>query len=202
MINLSYRFDQNSSSLKISGMPDVSNGDSENTIGILSSWSLKIIGSPLLEGEKEHLDNLMQVIFLYSRSYISGIRKTFVSNKKLITISPFGISHKLLLKSTKDGVNPLEIILDDSELSDLTRCLDLLRFDSRFSIKWDINQELPFSKKYILNNLSNSNKNLNFIFSILIFLFSCSILIFVPTNDKYEIIETTKNSQSLSRQNE
>ena len=202
MINLSYRFDQNSSSLKISGMPDVSNGDSENTIGILSSWSLKIIGSPLLEGEKEHLDNLMQVIFLYSRSYISGIRKTFVSNKKIITISPFGMSHKLLLKSTKEGVNPLEIILDDSELSDLTRCLDLLRFDSRFSIQWDINQELPFSKKYIVNNLSNSNKNINFLFSIIIFLFSCSILLFVPTNDKYQIIETTKSSQSLNKQNE
>ena len=202
MINLSYRFDQNSSSLKISGMPDVSNGDSENTIGILSSWSLKIIGSPLLEGEKEHLDNLMQVIFLYSRSYISGIRKTFVSNKSIITISPFGISHKLLLKSTKEGVNPLEIILDDSELSDLTRCLDLLRFDSRFSIQWDINQELPFSKKYIVNHLSKSNTNINFLFSIIIFLFSCSILIFIPTNDKYEIIETTESSQSLSKQNE
>ena len=202
MINLSYRFDQNSSSLKISGMPDVSNGDSENTIGILSSWSLKIIGSPLLEGEKEHLDNLMQVIFLYSRSYISGIRKTFVSNKKIITMSPFGMSHKLLLKSTKEGVNPLEIILDDSELSDLTRCLDLLRFDSRFSIQWDINQELPFSKKYIVNNLSNANTNISILFSIIIFLFSCSILLFVPTNDKYEIIETTKTGQSLSKQNE
>ena len=202
MINLSYRFDQNSSSLKISGMPDVSNGDSENTIGILSSWSLKIIGSPLLEGEKEHLDNLMQVIFLYSRSYISGIRKTFVSNKKIITMSPFGMSHKLLLKSTKEGVNPLEIILDDSELSDLTRCLDLLRFDSRFSIQWDINHELPFSKKYIVNNLSNANTNISILFSIIIFLFSCSILLFVPTNDKYEIIETTKTGQSLSKQNE
>ncbi len=202
MINLSYRFDQNSSSLKISGMPDVSNGDSENTIGIVSSWSLKIIGSPLLEGEKEHLDNLMQVIFLYSRSYISGIRKTFVSNKKIITMSPFGMSHKLLLKSTKEGVNPLEIVLDDSELSDLTRCLDLLRFDSRFSIQWDINQELPFSKKYIVNNLSNANTNISILFSIIIFLFSCSILLFVPTNDKYEIIETTKTGQSLSKQNE
>jgi hypothetical protein len=183
-------------------MPDVSNGDSENTIGILSSWSLKIIGSPLLEGEKEHLDNLMQVIFLYSRSYISGIRKTFVSNKKIITMSPFGMSHKLLLKSTKEGVNPLEIVLDDSELSDLTRCLDLLRFDSRFSIQWDINQELPFSKKYIVNNLSNANTNISILFSIIIFLFSCSILLFVPTNDKYEIIETTKTGQSLSKQNE
>ena len=74
MINLSYRFDQNSSSLELDGMPDVSNGDSENTIGILSSWTLKIIGSPTLEGEKDHLENLMQVILQYSRSYISGIR--------------------------------------------------------------------------------------------------------------------------------
>ena len=79
MINLSYRFVQNSSSLQIAGMPDVSKGDSENTIGILSSWTLKIIGSPQLEGEKEHLDNLMQVIFQYSRSYISGIRTSFTS---------------------------------------------------------------------------------------------------------------------------
>ena len=86
MINLSYRFDQNSSSLELAGMPDVSNGDSEETIGILSSWTLKIIGSPLLEGEKEHLDNLMQVILKYSRSYISGIQRTFVSNKKIMFI--------------------------------------------------------------------------------------------------------------------
>ena len=84
MINLSYRFDQNSSSLELDGMPDVSNGDSENTIGILSSWSLKIIGSPTLEGEKDHLENLMQVILQYSRSYISGIRKTFISKKGLL----------------------------------------------------------------------------------------------------------------------
>ena len=81
MINLSYRFDQNSSSLELDGMPDVSNGDSENTIGILSSWTLKIIGSPTLEGEKEHLENLMQVILQYSRSYISGIRKTSTLGK-------------------------------------------------------------------------------------------------------------------------
>ena len=202
MINLSYRIDQNSTSLQISGMPDVSNGDSENTVGILSSWTLKIIGSPLLEGQKEHLDNLMQVIFQYSRSYISGIRKTFVSNNKIITISPFGMSHKLLLKSTKEGFNPLEIILDDSELSDLTRCLDLLKFDSRFSIRWDINPEIPFSKKYILNSLNKSNKNINFLFALIIFLFTSSLLIFVPTNDKYDLIEITKTSKSTTKIND
>ena len=158
MINLSYKFDQNSSSLEILGMPDVSNGDSESTIGILSSWTLKIIGVPLLEGEKDHLDNLMQVILQYSRSYISGIRTTFISNQKIVKISPFGISHKLLLNSTKEGVKPLEIILDDSELADLTRCIDLLRFDPRFNLRWNINLDTPYTKRYISKNINQSNK--------------------------------------------
>ena len=35
------------------------------------------------------------------------------SNKKIVKISPLGINHKLLLNSTKKGVKPLEIILDD-----------------------------------------------------------------------------------------
>ena len=199
MINLSYRFDQDSSSLELEGMPDVSNGDSENTIGILSSWTLKIIGSPLLEGEKEHLDNLMQVILDYSRSYISGIRKPFISNKKIVILSPFGVSHKLLLNSTKKGVKPLEIILDDSELSDLTRCLDLLRSDSRFNIRWDVNEEIPFSKKYIRNSLPNSKNNSNFFYALIIFLFTSTLLVFIPTNNIYELKESTYSPKVLSQ---
>ena len=201
MINLSYRFDQNSSSLELAGMPDVSNGDSESTIGILSSWTLKIIGSPLLEGEKEHLDNLMQVIFQYSRSYISGIRRTFKSNKNLVTIAPLGINHKLLLNSTKEGVKPLEIILDDSELSDLTRCLDLLRFDQRFSIKWNIKKDIPYSKRYILNNINNSKKNLNLLYSFIIFVLSSSLLICIPIkNNIIELRESNNTEQSIPKE--
>ena len=200
MINLSYRFVQDSSSLELAGMPDVSNGDSEDTIGILSSWTLKIIGSPVLEGEKEHLDNLMQVILQYSRSYLSGIRKTFISNKKIVIISPLGTNHKLLLNSTKKGIKPLEIILDDSELSDLTRCLDLLRFDPRFSLKWDIKQDRPFSKKYILN--SKSKKDFNVFYAFIIFVFTSAILIFIPTNNKYELRPTTNTNQTLIEPNE
>ena len=187
MINLSYTFAQDSSSLEITGMPDVSNGDSNNTIGILSSWKLKIIGSPLLEGEKEHLDNLMQAILQYSRLYISGFRKTFISNKRIVTISPFGSSHKLLLNSTREEVKPLEIILDDSELSDLTRCFDLLRFDPRFNIKWVINEEKPFSKKFIANNVSKNTSN--FLYALIVFLISSSLLLFIPTNNKFELRE-------------
>ena len=202
MINLSYRLDQNSSSLELAGMPDVSNGDSEATIGILFSWTLKIIGCPLLEGEKEHLDNLMQVILQYSRSYVSGIRKTFISNKKIVTISPFGNTHKLLLKSTRKGVKPLEIILDDSELSDITRCFDLLRFDPRFNIKWDINKEEPFSKKYIHTNITNPKNNSNFLYALIVFFITSTFLLLIPTNNKFELRETsssnTDSSQTLS----
>jgi len=202
MINLSYRFDQDSSSLLLAGMPDASNGDSEDTIGILTSWTLKIIGSPQLEGEKEHLDNLMQVIFQYSRSYISGIRKTFRSNQNIVTISPFGRSHKLLLNSTKKDIKPLEIILDDSELSDLTRCFDLLRYDNRFNIRWNINQERPFSKRYIFTSFSNPKKNFSFFIALIIFLFTSSLLLFIPTNNKFESSETTNSSEVISKDDE
>ena len=198
MINLSYRFVQNSSSLELDGMPDVSNGDSENTIGILSSWTLKIIGSPTLEGEKEHLENLMQVILQYSRSYISGIRKTFISKKSIVKIFPFGSSHKLLLNSTKKDVKPLEIILDDSELSDLTRCLDLLRFDSRFNLKWNIPSDRPYSKRYIQSSSYKSKKRFTLFYSFIIFLSTSSLMLLVPTNNKFDLSEPTKPSQTIN----
>tara|TARA_Y100001968_G_scaffold332281_1_gene389792 strand:- start:987 stop:1598 length:612 start_codon:yes stop_codon:yes gene_type:complete len=201
MINLSYRLDQNSSSLEIAGMPDVSNGDSEQTIGILSSWTLKIIGAPLLEGEKDHLDNLMQVILQYSRSYVSGIRKVFESNNKIVKITPFGINHKLQLTSTRMGVKPLEIILDDSELSDLTRCLDILRFDPRFNIKWKINLDRPFTKRYIYMNFKNSKRNLNLIYAFILFLSSSFLLIFIPVNNKFDLREYNNTPSTYSDQN-
>ena len=198
MINFSYRFQQNSSSLELTGMPDVSNGDSDETIGILSSWNLKIIGAPILEGEKEHLDSLMQVILEYSRSYISGIRKSFISNKNLVTIAPSGIHHKLLLNSTKKGVKPLEIILDDSELSDLTRCLDLLRFDPRFNIIWKIKSDLPYSKRYINSNNKNTKINLNIFYAFILFISFCSLLLIIPINsNKFEIKDNNSNSHKL-----
>ncbi len=198
MINLTYRFAQDSSSLELSGIPDVSNGDAEDTIGILSSWTLKIIGSPLLEGEKDHLDNLMDVILKYSRSYISGIRNTYISNKNIVTIKPFGLYHKLILNSTKEGVKPLEIVLDDSELADITRCLDLLRFDHRFNIKWNIKLDRPFSKRYININFKKSKKNLNFFYSLIFFLSTSALLTLLPINNKFEPIIENNASQDLS----
>ena len=194
MINLSYKVAQNSSTIELAGMPDVSNGDSNTTIGILSSWTLKIIGSPILEGEKEHLDELIQVIFKYSRSYISGFRNTYISNKNIVSISPSGENHKLILNSTRKGVKSLEIILDDSELSDLTRCFDLLIFDSRFNINWNIDLSKPFSKRYVARNTNNSNNGITCLYSFILFILCSTILILVPINNKYEIQETSNTS--------
>tara|TARA_Y100001968_G_scaffold324086_1_gene362777 strand:- start:988 stop:1599 length:612 start_codon:yes stop_codon:yes gene_type:complete len=200
MINLSYKFDQDSSSIELAGMPDVSNGDTKDTIGILFSWKLKIIGAPLLEGEKDHLDNLMQVILQYSRSYISGIRKTYVSNKNIVVISPFGFNHKLLLKSTKKGIKPLEIILDDSELADLTKCLDHLIFDPRINIKWNINEERPFYSNYIRNSVVKTKKSSNFFYSLFIFIFISTCLSFIPTNNQYELKDNNNDANTLPNQ--
>ncbi len=202
MINLSYRYNQNSSSLEIGGMPDVSNGDREHTIGILSFWKLKIIGSPLLEGKKEHLESLMLVILQYSRSYISGIRKTFTSTDNIVSIIPFCNKHKLLLNSTQKDVKPLEIILDDSELSDLTRTLDLLRFDKRINIRWNIHFDKPYSKRYIISNTQKSKSYLNFLYACIIF-FTCSTLLFLMPirNNNDEFIKNNKDISSYLEQN-
>tara|TARA_Y100001968_G_scaffold330842_1_gene383746 strand:- start:470 stop:1069 length:600 start_codon:yes stop_codon:yes gene_type:complete len=199
MINLSYRYDQNSVSLVLSGMPDVSNGDSDEIIGILSSWSLKIIGSPVLEGKKEHLDNLMDVILEYSRSYISGIRKKLESKENIVTIYPFGFKHKLLLRSTQKNVKPLEIILDDAELSDLTRCLDLLRFDKRIKLNWNLKLDFPFTKKYINNNKDNKINNLDFIYAIIIFTFSSFLLFLIPLNNTFELKDNNIPTSIISK---
>ena len=192
MINLSYRFDQNSISIRLEGIPDVSNGDSDNTIGILTSWSLQIIGSPLLEGKKEHLDNLMHVILQYSRSYISGIKRSFKSSENLVCLSPLDGKHKLLLNSTQKNIKPLEIILDDSELSDLTRCIDILRFDKRININWNLEIDQPYRRKYLTTHLNSSKNNTSFIYGCLCFVISSFLLYFIPITKNSEPIDNNR----------
>ena len=87
-------------------------------------------------------------------------------------------------------------------MSDLTRCLDLLRFDPRFNIRWDIEQEKPFSKRFIHANVSNYKKNFNFVYAIFLFLLTSSLLVFIPTNNKYELRDSNITSQTLSQETE
>ncbi len=197
MLNISRRYDQNSSSLELEGMPDVSSGDSNETIGIISSWTLKIIGFPLLEGKKEHLENLMQVIVNYSRSYISGIKKSYTSTEKIVSLLPFESKHKLLLKSTQKNVKPLEIILDDSELFDLTRCLDILRYDQQVNIKWNIDIDKPYPKRYITKNVYRQNNLFSFIYALTSFAIVGTLLTFIPISN-VELLNTDKIESTSS----
>ena len=195
MFNLSYRYDQNSTSLTVVGVPDITAGDSEQTIGILSSWKLEIIGFPLLEGKREHLDNLMQGVLKYSRYCISGIREKFISPHETVVISPLGINHKLLLISSQVGIKPLEIILDDSELSDLTRCLDALRFDDRINLNWTFKSDKPLRKGFIFNKLSKSSNYLPILYSTAIFLLISGLFLLVPTEQiEYKLEQENPNT--------
>ena len=195
MLNLSYRFDQNSCSLRIDGIPDLSKGDSVNTIGILSIWKLQIIGCPILEGKKDHLEYLMQVVLKYSRYCVSGIRKTFKSNDNIVVISPFNEKHKLSLTSTQKNTKPLEIILDDSELSDLTRCLDLFRFDDRININFSIEKDYPLKERYILK-IKDRNRIKNILpsfYGLFIFIITSSLFLLIPTGNYEEMINEPSN---------
>lgn len=196
MLNLSYRYDQNSTSLKVDGLPDMSDGDSDQTIGILSSWSLKIIGFPLLEGKREHLDNLMQVVLKYSRYYVSGFRESFISPQKTVVISPSGCKHKLLLVSTQEGVEPLGIVLDDSELADLTRCLDSMRFDEKININWSFKSDKPLRKGFAFNKSTKSYIYQTPLYSMLLFGLVSGLLLFVPI-EKFEYQTEDKALSSI-----
>ena len=149
MISLLHKYQHHSAILSVEGLPDLSDNKNNNSIGIISSWKLQMIGHPLLEGKIEHLDCLMFVILQYSRHYISDYKSSFVSDKETVSIFPLKNNfHKLLLKSSQAGVKPIELILDDSQLIDLTRCLDDLRYDINFSINWSALSEKPLNKKY------------------------------------------------------
>ncbi len=147
MINLLFRYDQTSVRLEVLGLPDQSIGQKDGTIGILSSWKLELLGRQELEGKREHLQSLMKVVMQYSRHCVSGIRRSFGDEESPVTMSPCDDVHQLIVRSSKEGVEPLKILIDDAELSDLTRCLDDLRQDTRVELSWNLPPDKPIRIK-------------------------------------------------------
>ena len=144
MQKITFRYDQTSARLQVDGLPDTSRGQSDQIVGIISSWKLQLVASPELEGKLDHLQAIMNIVIPYSRFRISGVNRTFGDESSPASISPntFG-GHQLLLRSSQDGIKPLKLDLDDAELSDLVRCLDSLRFDPRVSIEWNVPKDQP-----------------------------------------------------------
>ncbi|EDY39287.1 conserved hypothetical protein [Cyanobium sp. PCC 7001] len=138
------RYEQLSCRLQVDGLPDVSAGQSGDALGIITGWSLRWMGRPELEGRKEHLIALMEVVLPYARHLLSGVERRFGQEDSPVEIGPRPAGgHSLLLRSSQPGTPPLEVVLDDAELADLVRVLDQLRLDARLQLPLDLPQPRP-----------------------------------------------------------
>lgn len=145
------QFDQVSCRLRVEGLPDVSVGQDGEALGIITGWSLQWLGRPELEGRKEHLLALMQVVLPYARFLISGVPRPVGSAPDPVEIAPSPQGgHSLLLRSSQPDTPPLQLSLDDAELADLVRVLDQLRLDPRLQVPLELPAPLPLKARELL----------------------------------------------------
>ncbi len=135
-MQLNKTYKEGIATLDVYGLPDNSLGHDYDTVGILLSWKLTLIGLTVLEGKKEHLVNLVYVIISYSHCCISGQNESISDKTNSVNISRVKEGHLLKLTSSKKHVDSLTVTLDDAELADLTRCLDKLQADNRIAVNW------------------------------------------------------------------
>ena len=151
----SYRYEQSAALLLVEGYPDLSAGHGNEAIGILSAWRLQLIGTPELEGTRDHLESLMSAVMPYARHQLSGVGRRFGANSSFVSIGPMesGPGHQLELRSSREGVEPLQLKLDDADLADLVRCLDRLRLDERVKLTWTIPSDQPLKRQDLVDRI-------------------------------------------------
>jgi hypothetical protein len=145
------QYDQQSCRLTLEGLPDFSAGHGADAIGIITGWTLAWVGRPEeLEGRREHLQAILQVVLPYARHLISGVSLPMGASEEPATIGPGdGGRHRLLLRSSQPGVEPLALDLDDAELADLVRVLDRLRLDPRLQVDWRVPPSRPLRAREV-----------------------------------------------------
>lgn len=148
------RYDQLSCRLQVEGFPDVSIGQGPDAVGIITGWTLQWIGRPELEGEREHLLALMQVVLPYARHQISAVGRRFGDAESPVSIEPAELGqHHLILRSSQSGQPSLTLDLDDAELADLVRVLDALRFDPRLQLPLPLPSPQPLRSRELAERL-------------------------------------------------
>jgi len=162
-------FHQSSVSLEIIGLPDYSNNENKDQISIISQWKLTIVDKPLIEGKIEHLGPIMDAFYIYSNFLIKN--ETPIYESKLIDIKADNLHiHNIVLKSSKPNVNPLNIKIGNTSLSDTINCFDQLTESSKVRIKKTlVSKYIPKKGRFGLNN---KVKFLNFIMPPFIAIFS------------------------------
>tara|TARA_Y100001968_G_scaffold333653_1_gene398002 strand:- start:1316 stop:1927 length:612 start_codon:yes stop_codon:yes gene_type:complete len=199
MLQQTYLYNQDSVRLQIEGLPDYSDGQGSDNIGILSSWKLQIAGFPELEGNKEHLQTFMDVLYSYSKFYLFGFKRQFGEQTKAVKFTPLKEGHQITLTSSKKDIKPLDIVIDDAELIDLISCMDKLKTDPRISIQWINKAEDYHPNKFLLNKSILLVKLIPSFIGSIIFIFLGFILLSLPepnfnNQEKLEILDKSSKS--------
>jgi hypothetical protein len=158
MIKRTRRYEQAAARLVLEGLPDVSAGHDPDAIGIVTGWTLDLVGRPQLEGRRDHLQALVAVVLPYARHLLSGVRAARGNPGDPIRIEPLDAGHQLQLHSSRPEVPPLQIVLDDGELADLVRCLDALCHDSRVAVAFEASADAPLPRRELQERVPLSQR--------------------------------------------
>ena len=174
MLQNKYTFNQSSTELVISGLPDYSNNDNSENISIISSWKLSILNQPEIEGNIDHLKSVIKAFYKCAALSLLDLEEKIESELIDLNLDESG-SYRIILKSTKPNVKPLKLKIGFAEFSDIINCFDQLK--NFKEIKIDFNELLPNIKNERL--LLDKNKLSNAIIPPLIALFSLSLFTFI-----------------------
>ena len=175
MLQNKFSFNQSSTELVISGLPDYSNNDKIDNISIVSSWKLSIINQPEIEGSIDHLKSVIKAF--YKIAALSLLDREEKIESELIDINlDESDNYRITLKSTKPNVKPLKLKIGYAEFSDIINCFDQLKNFKKIRI--DFNELLPDIKKKSIFSF-NKNKFIYIIFPPLLALLTLSIFTFI-----------------------
>ena len=175
MLQNKYSFNQSSTELVISGLPDYSNDDSNDNISIVSSWKLSILNQPEIEGGIDHLKSVIKAFYKCAALSLLGRQDNIETELIDLNLDESG-SYRIILKSTKPNVKPLKLKIGYAEFSDIINCFDQLKNFKK--IKIDFNELLPNIKKKSVIYF-DKNKITYTIIPPLLALFSISIFTYI-----------------------
>ena len=179
-MKLSSRYEQTSCRLVLEGLPDLSVGQSSQTIGILTGFTLALAGKTEMEGQRDHLQALVNVVLPYARQLLSGVSKPVGSDAVPVAIRPFDGGHQLELRSSQPSTPPLQLMLDDAELSDLVRCLDRLQLDPAVALPLQWPKPQPLRRSELRDRLPLARRIAAPLTGVAALLISAALISLVP----------------------
>ena len=104
-----------------------------STITELKQFTLDLEEHVSLMGSRPHLAALAEALLPYARYMISGQPREQKSADGQVSITPWHRGHRLQLRN-ENGSTRNDVQLDDGELANMVRCLDVVIHDPRFQL--------------------------------------------------------------------